>query len=280
MFFAELICLLVYFVHKGLTAPKRPDNSPALKHKLLFCISSSFDMLNFLLSVFGLTMTAASVYQMMYGGTLFWTFIFSITYLKRKYHRHHYLAVTLLLLGLITVGLAGIIWSKKSSEGTPTKPLGVVLIIIAQLFSAMQNVYEERIFSQYNVNPMQATGIEGAAGIVYTAIILPIVNNWSCTPQTDAEGHVLFCPFGRVEDSILALKQIASSLPLAIFVLGYTVSTVFFNSIGISIVKYTSSMERTVISCLRIFMVWIISIMIGWEDLIFLQVCFSALNNK
>ncbi len=113
MFFAELICLLIYFFHRKLSArdPEADRTEPSLKHKLLFCISGTCDMFNFLLSVFGLTMTAASVYQMMYGGTPLWTFVFSILYLKRKYYRHHYLAVMLLLLGLIIVGLAGVMWS-------------------------------------------------------------------------------------------------------------------------------------------------------------------------
>ena len=111
MFLAEFICLIIYYLHKGLSSSKLSEPAPKLKHKMLFCISGTFDLFNFFLSVFGLTMTGVSVYQMMYGGTPLWTFVFSIFYLKKKYYCHHYVAVILLLFGLITVGLASVIWS-------------------------------------------------------------------------------------------------------------------------------------------------------------------------
>jgi len=278
MFFSEFLCLAIYFIHRGLTLPinkeDQPEDAP-IKYKLLFGISAMFDMLNFFLSVFGLTMAAASIYQMMYGGTLFWTFILNVFYLKKTYYRQHYFAVSLLLSGLIIVGLAGIIWSKSSDEGTPTKPIGVIMIILAQVFSALQNIAEEIIFRKHKgINPLQATGIEGAAGFLCMAILLPILNHVGCTTQTDAEGNALFCPYGVIEDSWLAIRQIVYNRNMALYVVGYTVSTLVFNSIGISIVKYTSSMERTVISCARIFMVWLVSIIIGWEGFIPLQVFF------
>ncbi len=145
------------------------------------------------------------------------------------------------------------------------------MIIVAQVFSAMQNVIEEKIFSKYNVNPMQATGIEGIAGMAYSLVMLPIFNNVACSTIRDGEGNIMLCPFGVLEDTMLAFRQVINGRYLAIYVLGYTVATVFLNSIGISIVKYTSSMERTVVSCLRIFLVWIVSILIGWESFIWLQ---------
>ena len=146
------------------------------------------------------------------------------------------------------------------------------MITVGQFFSALQNVAEEKIFSMYNINPLQATGIEGAAGLSCLLILLPIFNFCTCTPLNDSHGNPLLCPFGVIEDSVYAMQQIVHDRNLSLYVVGYSISTVFFNSIGISIVKYTSSMSRTVISCLRIFMVWLLSLLIGWERFIWLQV--------
>ena len=113
MFFSEFICLVIYYLYEGLRrhqVGEKQDQSSG-KHKLLFAISGTFDLLNFFLNVYALTMVGVSIYQMMYGGTLLWTFLFSIFYLKKRYHRHHYLAVCTLLLGLIAVGAAGVIWT-------------------------------------------------------------------------------------------------------------------------------------------------------------------------
>ncbi len=136
----------------------------------------------------------------------------------------------------------------------------------------MQNIAQEMIFSRYDINPMLATGVEGATGLSYSIIFLPILNQISCDLQRDSHGQITFCPYGVIEDSALAFSQIAHSLPLALFVLGYIFSTTIFNSVGIAIVKYTSATERSVISCLRILMVWLVSMFIGWETFLLLQV--------
>ena len=64
----------------------------------------------------------------------------------------------------------------EDSTGTPTTVLGVGMLVIAQVFSAMQNVVQEKIFDSYDVHPLEATGIEGVAGFTITSILLFVLN--------------------------------------------------------------------------------------------------------
>lgn len=70
------------------------------------------------------------------------------------------------------VGLAALVWPDK--EGDPTKALGLVLLFIAQLFTGGLFISEEKILSDYYLDPMMVVGFEGLWGIIYWAILLPI----------------------------------------------------------------------------------------------------------
>ena len=59
----------------------------------------------------GLTMTAAGVYQMLNGMILFWSFVLSLFYLRRKFVWQHYLAVVLLIGALAIVGVSSVLWA-------------------------------------------------------------------------------------------------------------------------------------------------------------------------
>jgi hypothetical protein len=54
----------------------------------------------------------------------------SMIFLGRKQYRHHYISLLTIVLGIVLVGYASL--SKtESSSGTKTKPIGIILILIA-----------------------------------------------------------------------------------------------------------------------------------------------------
>jgi len=124
----------------------------------------------------------------------------------------------------------------------------------------------------YKTQPLQSMGIEGVGGLIISGILLIIFNNVSCTPQLDSKGKAQFCPFGLLEDSMLAFRQIAASAPLAGFVAAYMIAMTMQAYSGTVIIKFGSSMQRSVLACLRSLGVWIVSLSIGWEGFIWLQV--------
>ena len=77
-------------------------------------------------------MCAVSVYQMMRGFIVIITAALSVTFLKEKRYCFHWLALCVIVFGVIIVGIVGINDSKEHKEReTPTSLAGIVLILIA-----------------------------------------------------------------------------------------------------------------------------------------------------
>jgi len=271
MFVAELGCfifaLIVAIWNK---AEKENTKNVTLKQKILFSIPGICDVFASTLGLVGLTMTSASAYQMMKTGTLIWTFLFTKLFLKKEFRYTHYLGIFLVVIGLMGIGIASIIWSKPG--GTPTTVLGISLVAIGQIFTAIQIIIEEKIFNLYNCCPLQAVGMEGITGFLITGTILIMFNNISCETQYDSKGNAQFCGNGVLEDSIFAFKQIGECKPLALFVFGYMLAMLIQQWAATAITKYGSSLQRSILSCLRSLGVWIGSLIIGWENFIWFQV--------
>lgn len=71
-------------------------------------------------------MVAGSVYSMMRGFIVPVTFVYSMVFLKKRYSRHNYLAIFLIICGLVMVFFASINGSKND-----TKILGVFMLMIS-----------------------------------------------------------------------------------------------------------------------------------------------------
>lgn len=65
---------------------------------------------NVFLSI-SLNFISASAYQMMRGGSIITTFLFSIIYLKTRSKRHQILGTLFALLGIMIVGLSNVLYS-------------------------------------------------------------------------------------------------------------------------------------------------------------------------
>lgn len=77
---------------------------------------------------------------------------------------------------------AGVTGSREScghamSEDAPHPLLGNVLVIAAQIFSALQFVFEEKYVKHYRVPALLAVGLEGFWGLVLCCLALPLFQN-------------------------------------------------------------------------------------------------------
>lgn len=77
--------------------------------------------------------------------------------------------------------------------------------------------------------------------------------------------------YHSLESAPYAIAQMANSLPLNIAVLGSICSIAFFNFFGITITKHVSSTTRSTIDSTRTFLIWIVSLYLGWEHFKWLQ---------
>lgn len=83
-------------------------------NKFYLLIPAFFDLFSSTLQFLALNFIPASAYQMLRGGTIITTFIFSVTLLKQKIKRPMLIGTTSALVGVIIVGAANTIYSTNS----------------------------------------------------------------------------------------------------------------------------------------------------------------------
>jgi drug/metabolite transporter (DMT)-like permease len=213
MFLGEMLCLVLYGAKMlyqrrqrdlGMPTPMSPGAQAAgtvqLKtdiNPLLLAIPAAFDMIGSTLMNVALTMIPASVYQMLRGMIIIVTAVMSILFLKRKLFRHHWSSVGVIFLGVALVGLAAVLESQKEGNSSEIKPLGLVLLVIAQLFSGGLLIVEEKLLGDYYLDPLKVVGLEGVWGFLMTVILLPIFQQINCGPND-------LCYYGKLEDTMRA----------------------------------------------------------------------------
>lgn len=85
-------------------------------NKLWLAIPAFCDFVTSTLHYIALNFVAGSVYQMMRGGTIVTTFIFSITFLKTKVKANQIIGSLLALVGVAIVGISNMEFSNSSSS--------------------------------------------------------------------------------------------------------------------------------------------------------------------
>jgi len=184
---------------------------------LIFVLPACCDMTATSLMYVGLTMTYASVFQMLRGAVIIFTGLLSYFFLKRKLKGYHCTGMAMVLCGLVLVGVASVMLG-DSSASAPNPITGDILIICAQLVVAIQMVIEEKFISKYNVPPLQVVGWEGIWGFSILSCILVIMYY---IPGSSAGNH-----FENAPDAIV---QLTNSWSLSLAVIGNILSIAFFN---------------------------------------------------
>ena len=277
MFIGEFLCLGIYAVFKkdppSHTNPLpneinfSPRESTSLSHvyvsklgKYAFCLSSFIDLISSALSLIGLLLTSPTVYMMLRSFTIVVAAIYTVFILKLKIFRHRVCGVFFTILGIVLVGLASIFSKSSSSEN---QAAGVFIIIISQFFAGGHIIAQHIFFFHIEIEPLQAVGIEGLAGIGYCSIMLLVFNLVHCSQEE-------FCHGGYLENSIQAFGQMESInivLLLVLFIIGASLS----NFAGASITKRSGPLARVTVDTCKAVLVWIFSILVEWEEFSWLQ---------
>ena len=143
---------------------------------LLLAIPAAFDFTASSLMFIALTMTPASVYQMMRGFVTVITSILSMIFLKKKQHRHHLLGLICIVVALGEVGFVAIFLTDTDGDDLVGSVfLGIILILIAQVFAGALFIVEEYFIGDYYLDPLKVVGTEGMWGTLYFLIALPIM---------------------------------------------------------------------------------------------------------
>lgn len=259
MFIGESMCLIVYLIYEH-QKPTEEENEPLIpiqsrqaeaelqrgRRNIVFknwklILPTLCDVISSTCMNIGLILVSPSIFQTLRGSLIIFTALISMIFLRKKYTIHQMIALFIIFSGISVVGTSG---GNNSSD-----TIGICMILLAQVFTATQYVLEEKILTTENssVTPLLAVGLEGIFGIIIVLIVSPI-----------------YFVIMKV-DPIKLFYQIASNylIWISFVVLIFTISII--NYLGLTLTKNMSSVSRTTVDACRILVVWIVSIIIGWE---------------
>lgn len=278
MFFGELACLftfkilICYMVYRP-TIPRENHLTQGNQdfNPIIFLPPAMLDMTATSIMYVGLNLTNPASFQMLRGSVIVFTEILSMTFLERPFVGYRWFGIFMILLGLSSVGFADfLIAESETSSGQISDINGVItgdlLIVIAQVITSSQMVYEERYTVAKDVPPLQAVGWEGFFGVIGISLLLIPFNFIKMSPPfADTIG-------GTIEDVPDALVQIGNNKLIVIALIGTMTSIAFFNFAGITMAKAKTATTRMVLDSLRTFFIWMTSLLIGWQKFHYLQV--------
>ena len=223
---------------------------------------------------------------------------FSVIFLGRKLSGYKWFALSVVVAGVAVVGLAGAIEQKQSPLPGKTNPpsavksasfprdllhtslhqirtataadpaavqtlTGILLIFLAQIFTASQFVLEESIMHRYSLTPLKVVGWEGTFGLLVTILCQTVLHF--------AYGRT---PAGRggYFDASTGWREMTSHPAIYVSSLMIMVSIGGFNFFGLSVTRSVSATSRSTIDTCRTLFIWVVSLGLGWESFKWLQV--------
>ncbi|OUM69076.1 hypothetical protein PIROE2DRAFT_57704 [Piromyces sp. E2] len=203
----------------------------------------------------GLIYVAASVYQMLRGAVVIFTGSFSVIFLKRRLSKSQWIALFLVMIGVSIVGMSNIIVKPHHSAEpideengilnslnhvTSKNILGVLMVILAQIFTALQFIIEEKIMSHYEISPLKTVGFEGSFGLSTVLAAAPFLYLFIGRHH---QGGFFDIPDG--------VSQIINNNIILIISIGCIFSIAFFNWFGLSVTNAVSATSRSTIDTCR-----------------------------
>ncbi|KAM0730255.1 Solute carrier family 35 member F6 [Formica fusca] len=273
MFIGEALCFLafkIFYYYYNRRADGSVDNNVLTKGSRIFnpsilLVPALCDMFATSIMYIGLNMTYASSFQMLRGSVIVFTGMLSIGFLNRKLGIREWIGIGFVIIGLAFVGASDILTMGDSDISVNSVITGDLLIIFAQVITAVQMVVEEKYMMEQNIPALQAIGWEGIFGFIGIFIAL-IPLNYITAPPPFADNSR-----GTLEASVEALVEIGSSSKLLIAIIGISFSIAFFNFAGISVTKEMSATTRMILDSVRTILIWAFSLAFQWQVFHYMQ---------
>ncbi|KAG6452494.1 solute carrier family 35 member F6 [Manduca sexta] len=261
MFLGEMLCLLVFklVVWNTRNTGHSLTNGNQYFNPFILMPAAMFDLIGTSIMYIGLTLTYVSSFQMFRGSIIVFVAILSMTFCDRQIIRRETMGIVCIVMGLFIVGVTDAMYPSGESKGRNSLITGDLLIILAQVISACQMVYEEKYVTVLNIPPLQAVGWEGVFGFSMLSVLL-VIFYWVPAPP-----HFDNNPRGTVEDIVDGLIQIGNNPLILVATLGTIISIAFFNFSGISVTKEMSATTRMVLDSIRTLVVWMVSLGVRWQ---------------
>ncbi|EGI70431.1 PREDICTED: solute carrier family 35 member F6 [Acromyrmex echinatior] len=273
MFLGEALCFLafkVFYYYYNRRGDGSVDNNVLTKGSRIFnpfilIVPALCDMFATSIMYVGLNLTYASSFQMLRGSVIVFTGMLSIGFLNRKLGVREWIGIGFVVIGLVFVGISDILVMENNDVSANSVITGDLLIIFAQIITAVQMVVEEKYVGQQDIPALQAIGWEGIFGFIGISLII-IPFNYITAPPPFADNSR-----GTLEATVEALIEIGSNSKLLIAVIGISFSIAFFNFAGISVTKEMSATTRMILDSVRTIVIWIFSLAFQWQVFHYMQ---------
>ncbi|XP_059620560.1 solute carrier family 35 member F6 [Phlebotomus argentipes] len=275
MFLGEMLCLLAFkMLYYNLR--RRRDGSEDT-HELtkgnrdfnpfILFVPAMCDMIATSIMYIGLNLTYASSFQMFRGSVIIFVGILSVAFLNRVLKGREWTGIVFVIIGLAIVGVSDFIANDGGIAHSRNNVItGDLLIILAQIITSVQMVYEERFVAGLDIPALQAVGWEGFFGFSVLGTLLIPFYYIHVGPPFNNNAR------GTLEDFVDALIQIRNNWQLVFAIAGTVISIAFFNFAGISVTKEISATTRMVLDSVRTLVIWLVALAVGWQQFHALQI--------
>ena len=233
-----------------------PTGGLRWKYPFIVTLFASCDLLSTTLTGIGLVYCNASIVQMLRGFVIVFTMLFAWAFLKRKPKLTQVTGVLFAIFGLFLVGGSAVANDATTGSGESHSIqdtlLGIGLVLVSQVFSSIQFVFEEKLLKQDTgkVAPIPSlflVGSEGIAGAILSlAVALPVVN---AIPGSD---------HGSYENFKNSTYMLFHNTQIGVLQFLYFISIAFFNWSSFVYARTLSATARTLVDALRTILVWIV----------------------
>ena len=268
MFMGEMLCFFGFKVWSFWRLYNNQDMSIFGDQKFnpfIWAIPAMCDLCGTSIMYVGLTWTYAASFQMLRGSVIIFTGLMSVAFLGNRLQIHHWVGMITVIVGLVVVGIGDYVFFNGGGSGLEKNTVlaGDLLIVLAQIITAVQMTVEEEILKKYKIQSLQGVGWEGIFGFsTLTILLVPMYFiPWHLPESSSSWQETL-----RFEDTIDAFRQWGYSPQVLVASLGLVFSIAFFNFAGLTVTQTMNATTRMVLDTLRSTIIWVISLSVGWQQ--------------
>ncbi|WFD21239.1 hypothetical protein MCAP1_003500 [Malassezia caprae] len=244
---------------------------PFVAFSLRFFFPAMCDIFATTLMNVALLMMPVSFHVMTRGALVLWVGLFSVMFLRHHLHLYQWLSLVMVMGGVILVGLSSIIVQHEAAtsqvilaflnarkESAVRTLMGVALVLVAQIFSAMQFVWEEKIMHDHRLEPLVVVGLEGLFGMIQILIGMLVLDRYIGSKPSGQGG---FFDIRAGFEQTLLIRPVRNSAILC------ALSIAMYNSFGLNVTRAVSATARSTIDTFRTLGICAVSVWLGWEVL-------------
>lgn len=128
---------------------------------------------------------------------------------------------------------------------------------------------EEVILSRYAVAPLVAVGYEGLFGALSILLLMPFLALFGPSSSPGPSPTTPSTPYEMWFDLPRGWHQLVDTPAVLHSGLAIAVSISLFNYFGLSVTRHVSATARSLTDTCRTLTIWIVSLGLGWERLLF-----------